>query len=96
MIRQDVFKMPKRHLEKDDSLATTSRYIAKISERHLNLDDVCQFIFGQLNLVYKLFCLENVLLRCVKEIFRKKTIKKNREDLSFRFLKNTLLLDHLY
>ena len=82
--------MSKRHLGKDESPATTSRHIVNISERHLNLDDLYQFIFRQLNFVQKLFCLETVCLRCLKEIFRKMTIKKYREDVSFRFLKTSL------
>ena len=59
--------MSKIHLEKDNSLATTWRHIVKISERYQNF-------------VWKLFCLENVCLRCLKDIFRKKTIKKHREE----------------
>ena len=89
LLRQDLFKMSKRHLGKDESPATTWRHIVNISERHLNLDDLYQFIFRQLNFVQKLFYLENVCLRCLKEIFRKMTIKKHREDVSFRFLKTS-------
>ena len=37
------------------------------------------------------FCVENICLRCVKEIFRKETIKKYGEDVSFRFIKIILL-----
>ena len=43
--------MSKGHIEKDDLLAITWKHIAKISERHLNIDDVYQLIFKQLNFV---------------------------------------------
>ena len=83
--------MTKRHLEKDDWQVISWRHIGKISERHLNLDDLCQLILRQLNFVKKLLCLEKVYLRRLKEIFRKMAMKKHLEDVSFRCLKDILL-----
>ena len=44
MLRQNLFKMFKKHLEKYDSLALTRGHIVKISERHLNPNDEYQTI----------------------------------------------------
>ena len=51
LLGQDLCKMSKRHLVKDDYIAISWRHILKIFERHLNPHDLYQFIFRQLDFV---------------------------------------------
>ena len=45
---QGLFKMSERHLQKDDYLATSWRYVFKLSKSHLSLVDLDWLIIRQL------------------------------------------------